>query len=258
MTNNYLDTFNKYFEMIPATTHVLKIEVYKLRYQVYCIETGFLNSEKYPEGIEFDEYDQQSIHYLIRHRESGMYAATTRLILPDEENPEKLFPIELHSKIDNYAAIKQIPRNTLGEASRFCVSKEFKRRKNEFGTLTGINPELEVVFSEDERRTFPHITIGLLACLVKLCNENDINYFFAIMEPALIRLFSALGIFFMGIGPLVDYHGKRQPCIINVVEMLDGAALKNPNIWNMLTDNGNFRLNLSISNVPEIRNITKY
>ena len=70
MTNTII-TFNQYFEMVPATSDELKNEVYKLRYQVYCIETQFLNSEHYPDDLEFDEFDQQSVHYLIRHRKSG-------------------------------------------------------------------------------------------------------------------------------------------------------------------------------------------
>jgi len=34
---NTIDHFNQYFEMVPAISEELKNEVYKLRYQVYCI-----------------------------------------------------------------------------------------------------------------------------------------------------------------------------------------------------------------------------
>ena len=221
-----IDAFNEYFEMVPACSCDLKKEVYKLRYQVYCNETGFENPEHYPEKIEFDDYDKHSIHYLIRHRKSDVFAATTRLILPDVTNIEKLFPIENFSQIDNVELLKNVPRINIAEASRFCVSKEFKRRKNEPDTLTGINSDLEMNFTGDERRVFPYLTIALFTCLIKMSEENDIYFWYAVMEPALIRYFSSLGIYFVGIGPLVDYHGIRQPCMIKVSDLLDGVAKK--------------------------------
>jgi N-acyl amino acid synthase of PEP-CTERM/exosortase system len=225
--------------MVPAISDELKNEVYKLRYQVYCIETEFLNSEHYPEGLEIDEFDQQSVHYLIRHRRSGDYAATTRLILPDANNPEKLFPVELHSEIDNVAVMQPINRRHLGEVSRFCVSKAFKKRKNEEHTLTGIDVDWQVdYFTLDELRTFPHIALALITCVIKASHENDIHYLFASMEQALLRFLSVPGINFTKIGPLANYHGPRWPTAIKITDLLDCVAEKNLDIWNLLTNNG--------------------
>ena len=39
--DNIITPFNEYFEMVPALTDELKNEAFKLRYQVYCVETGF-------------------------------------------------------------------------------------------------------------------------------------------------------------------------------------------------------------------------
>ena len=155
MANNIIDHFNEYFEMIPAISDELKNEVYKLRYQVFCIENNYLISDIFLMNMEFDDYDQHSVHYLIRHRKSGDYAATTRLILPDANNPEKLFPLELYCEIDNFAVMQSINREHLGEVSRFCVSKAFKKRKNEAHTLTAIGSDWQDHFTLDERRTFP-------------------------------------------------------------------------------------------------------
>lgn len=240
MASHILDAFNGYFEMVPASTDTLKQEVYKLRYQVYCIETGFEKPENCPGGVEVDEHDPQSIHYLIKHRKSGLYVATTRLILPDVKNFDEKFPIESHCVIDNVEAIKGIPRRELAEVSRFCVSKECKKRKKEYGTLTGISAETDMTFTEDERRTFPHITIALIACLIKISAEHHIKYWYAVMEPALLRFLSTLGIYFTHIGPLADYHGKRQPCVIKVSDLLSGVASKSPDLWVMLTNEGQY------------------
>lgn len=233
--------FNKYFEMIPAISDELKHEVYKLRFQVYCVEMGFENHQEFPEGLEFDEYDQYSSHYLIRHRGLGIYMATTRLILSDANNPEKPFPIEIHSQIDDVALLKTMPRPHLAELSRFCVSKKFRRRKNEQQLVTTNDADSELAYGQEEKRSSSHLTLALFACAIKMSSENNIHYWYAIMEPALMRVFSALGIHFVGIGPLVDYHGLRQPCVIKVNDLLDGVAKKDLNYWNMLTNNGQFR-----------------
>lgn len=226
--------------MIPAYSDALKNEVYKLRYQVYCIETGFENPELYPHEREFDEHDSHSLHYLILHRKSQIYAATTRLILPDPNNHEMLFPIEKYTRIDNIELLRNIPRENLAEASRFCVSKSFKRRKSEAGTLTGVASNWADNFTEKERAIFPHITIGLLSCLIKMSAKNDIHYWYAVMEPSLARFFSSFGIYFVPIGPLVDYHGKRRPYMIKMSDLLDGVAKKDINYWNMMSNNGRY------------------
>lgn len=240
MTNSIIDTFNEYFDMVPAISDELKNEVYKLRYQVYCLETGFEDPDLFPDGLEIDEFDSHSIHYLIRHKKLGIYMATTRLILPCPNNIEKLFPIEIHSQIDNLDALKHISRNYLGEASRFCVSKDFRRRKNEIHTVPGISEETEKVFSQDEQRIFPHLTLALIACLIKMSRENNIIDWYLIMEPALIRVLSTIGISFVLIGPITDYHGMRRPCIIRVDDLLNGVATKNLEYWDILTNKGRF------------------
>ncbi|MGZ4981737.1 MAG: PEP-CTERM/exosortase system-associated acyltransferase [Methylobacter sp.] len=240
MANNILDHFNKYFEMIPATSDELKREVYKLRYQVFCIENKVFDSQHYPDDLEFDEYDQRSVHYLIRHRKSGEYAATTRLILPDANNPKKLFPLELHCEIDNLAVLQPINRGHLGEISRFCISKAFKKRKNEEHTLAAIGSDCDDYSTLPEQRNFPHITLGLIACFIKASYENDIHYLYAGTELSLLRLVSAWGINFTKIGPMANFHGKRMPGVIKVDDLLDGVAKKNLDIWNFLTNAGRF------------------
>jgi N-acyl amino acid synthase of PEP-CTERM/exosortase system len=247
---NNIDVFNKYFEMVHAASDELKIEVYKLRYQVYCIETKFENPELYPDGLEFDDFDQQSVHYLIRHRKSGDYAATTRLVLPDAKKPEKLFPIELHCEIDNIAVLP-LNRKHLAEISRFCVSKAFKKRKNEANTLVGIDPNWQPdQFTLDERRTFPHISLALMICVIKASYENNIYYTYAAMEPALLRFLSTLSINFITIGPLGDYHGERWPTMIKATDMREDTAEKNLDIWNLLTNEGTFWPNIKKEDNP--------
>jgi N-acyl amino acid synthase of PEP-CTERM/exosortase system len=240
VANNILDHFNEYFEMVPAISDELKNEVYKLRYQVFCVENKVFNSQHYPDNLEFDDYDQRSVHYLIRHRKSGEYAATTRLILPDANNPKTLFPLELHCEIDNLAVLQPMNREHLGEISRFCIPKAFKKRKNEGHTLEAISSDCDDYFIPSEHRNFPHLTLALIACFIKASHENDIHYLYAGTELSLLRLVSAWGINFTQIGPLANFHGKRLPGVIKVNDLLDGVAEKNLDMWNFLTNAGQF------------------
>jgi len=233
-----MDAFNQYFEMVPAVSDALKEEAYKLRYQVYCLEiAGYSNPKDHPDCREYDEYDRHSLHYLIRYRKSGEYAATARLILPDINFPEKAFPLEANCKIDNIDMMQQIDRANLAEASRFCISKAFKNRKNESTSLMGIDSDQcgnLSYFSFEERRTFPHLSFALVVCLIKGCQENAIDYLYGTLEPAWLRYLSSAGIHFTKIGPLADYHGLRWPGVIKISELVDTLAKENFPLWTFL------------------------
>lgn len=235
-----VDAFNEYFEMIPANSDALKQEVYKLRYQVYCVEKGFLETRA--NGMEYDEYDAHSSHYLIRHRDSDCYMATTRLILPDSNHPEKLFPMEVYSQIDNIKLLNTMHRGNLAELSRFCVSKQFRRRANERDLLV-TNDVDENRCSRREKDSSAHLTLALFACAIRMSSEHNIHYWYAIMEPASKRIASALGIHFVELGPLrpsAHYYGMRAPYAIKVDDLLNDVAEKDLDYWNMLTHNGQF------------------
>jgi N-acyl amino acid synthase of PEP-CTERM/exosortase system len=241
LAKNSIEAFNDYFEMVPALSDELKNEVYKLRYQVYCIENSYENPEHYPDNLEFDEFDQHSVHYLIRHRKSGDYAATVRLILPDTHNPEKLFPLERHSQINNATVMQPINRKYLGEISRFCVSKAFKKTKNQTYTSPDTNADLlSGCFTLNERQTFPLISIALIGCFIKASHENNIHYLFACMEPSFFRFVAPLGINLIKIGPLVNHHGERWPAMIKISDLLDSVAKKKPAVLSLLTNKGTF------------------
>jgi len=103
--------FNQYFIMQPANTSCLLEDVFRLRYRVYCLELKW--EAPNDTGLEIDQYDEYSSHYLIRHRASGEPAATVRLIL---QNPLG-FPIQ------KSADIRLDAISNPAEASRFCVSE---------------------------------------------------------------------------------------------------------------------------------------
>ena len=230
-------SFHDYFDMVPVTHIELKQAAYRLRHQVYCQELGFEKAENFPDGMEKDEYDDFSQHYLIQHRKSGVYAATTRIILPTPGDLAKPFPTELHSNIDRGDLLAGVPRQQIAEVSRFCIRKMFRRRKGEEGQVSGVGSDLQLYLasSDKERRAYPHLTIALISCLLRMSEANGITHWYAIIEPGFIRLLQVLGIHFITIGPAVEYHGLRYPCVIKVANLLEGVKQKTPEIYEFLT-----------------------
>lgn len=168
-----------------------------MRYQVYVIETGFERPEDSPDGLERDVFDLRSDHYLLRHRRTGIFAATARMILPDPSDPWVTFPIETHCPFhDGAAFFNPEVRRHLGEVSRFAVTKSFKKRVGEAGTQMGIADNVEIYFYEDERRVLPHLSLRLLAVELRMMHIHGLTHCYAVMEPALCRLISRFGLIF--------------------------------------------------------------
>ena len=245
--------FNEYFEIIPAINvqsmpelsqecRQIIVNCQKIRYQVYCIEHDFEKQEEHPDHLENDDYDDLSLHALLQHKPSGDFAATVRLVTFQALGESGLFPMELHSEFDEQgqAIIDSFPRDSIAEVSRFAVSKTFRKRLldsnyhgiNEFGEKREI----------DSKRIIPHITLGLFKVLFQMSKKAEVRYWYAVMEVTLIRLLKRFGFNFIRVGPVVEYHGKRVPCCINVSDALDNIKKVHPDIWDFITDYGLLKL----------------
>lgn len=246
MQQDLLSAFNQYFELVHADTDELRAQVFQLRYQVYVLETGFETEADCKSGIdaagevillEEDEFDARSDHYLLRHRRTGIYAATTRLILPQAGVPEARYPIELHCQLDAPVTETSL-RTHLGEISRFAVSKVFKRRLGESNSIAGVAANIDVYFEDDERRVLPHISLGLFAAVMRMAHTHHVSHCYAVMEPALVRLLGRFGVVFRRIGPDVEYHGLRVPCLTTADEALPNIRQIAPQVWDLITNRG--------------------
>ena len=93
--------FEEYFQIVLADTPALRDTVFRLRYQIYCMETGFERPEDFPDGLEKDAFDGRAVHSLLQHKASGDYAGTVRLVLADPRDKLKPFPVERHTLIES-------------------------------------------------------------------------------------------------------------------------------------------------------------
>ena len=230
-----IEVYRRWFEVVPATTDELRDDVFRLRYQVYCVENPFEDPADNPNGLETDAFDVRSTHSLLIHRPSCEMAGTVRLVLPNPENPDESFAVQQVCREPLLRDPARFPVARMAEVSRFSISKNFRRRRGD--TLYGITDGRPLP-AEEERRVAPHMTLGLIESLVRMSVENDVSYWCAAMEPKLLRLLSRLGIYFDPIGPLVEFHGLRQPCFIKLDTFLNRVKAERPDVWEVITDDG--------------------
>jgi N-acyl-L-homoserine lactone synthetase len=194
-----------------AETTALLRESYRLRYQVYCAERGFLPGQQ---GIEWDEYDEFSRHAVLRLRHSGVVVGTVRLVLPKSPAGGDDYPIQ---HVCDPALLRGLPLARTGEVSRFALTKQTR----------GLGPSSSSL-----------LRLALIQGAVRLSAEAGHSHWLAVMEPTLIRLLRATGVHFTPLGPLVDYHGFRQPAVAELVPTLRRLAVKQPVVWDFVTQGG--------------------
>ena len=203
--------FSQYFRIKFANTKELRHQAFKIRYGVYAEELGW--EPQNDSQMESDECDDYSFHCLLEHKRTGVFAGCIRLVIPPATNPTLPLPFEqhcLHSARPEVVDSTSLTRGSFGEISRLAVLSTFRRREREKNipyVLQDINPE--TVYSEDERRNFPNIAIGLYlagTALAEICNHQGM---FVMMEPRLNRRLKRFGLPFVQCGDEMDYHGNR-------------------------------------------------
>lgn len=175
-------------------------DVYRVRYDVYCLERGFEEPSSCPGRRESDGYDPYSLHFIAYASlpEGGMLpVGTVRLILP---NPQGL-PVEKHCNVDVSKFCADPER--VAEISRLAVSSVAARR-------AGISKRL--------------ITLGLITALSNGLRSLKTDYVVVAMSRGLERLLKACGLGFLAAGLPVEYHGIRTPFYAEVGALRAGLV----------------------------------
>ena len=200
------DQFALFF---PRSTEQLD-DVFRLRYQVYCLERGFEPAE---DGRERDEFDPFSRHAVIRHRGNHQAVGTVRLVAAVAGSAPYL-PL---TQACDPALVQHLPRASTAEISRFALSKRYRAE-------TGLSE--------------PLLRLFLMRGIVALSGELGLTHWCALMEPCLLRLLRMTAIHFQPAGPLVEHHGLRQPSTARIGDVLCRMHHEQPLIWDFITDAG--------------------
>ena len=219
----YYERYSSMFEGLVADTPSLKRECFKLRHQVYCRETGYepVSSNR----IECDHYDGASVHALLRHRESGAFAGTVRLILR-RRLEGNLLPTHKLCRQHGIMMPRYCQNDNLAEVSRLAITKDFRQQQ---------------MSKADRAAIASGMAIGLLVMVNQLAEDNDVTAYCAVLEPALLRLMGRSGIRFTPSGPVIDYHGRRQICHSPVDRVRNDVQRAAPDLMNFLDQQGPFK-----------------
>ena len=205
------------------------LDIYKLRYEVYCLECHFLNAEDYREQLEVDEYDEYSTHISAFNLDNEIIGSV-RLVQPGRNQP---YPFETHCSV--FDGFEYPDRAKTGEISRLVVKKTYRRRRGdsmegvsrdfvEKGNTAAIKP---VTDTHHRGNNSPLLLLGMYRELYRHSRQNNIYYWYAAMERSLARSLEKMGFKFMPIGPETDYYGKVTPYMVDLQEL--NARLRREN-----------------------------
>ena len=206
-------------------------DIFKLRHDVYCIECAFLSPEDYFDGMEFDDYDDCSMHFAAYTMDESLIG-TVRLVQPKAPRP---FPFELHCK--TFPGFKMPPRELCGEVSRLAVKRSHRRRRaDSVAGIPGLTPpnqagDVPLNPSVERRdRTSPMLLLGMYREMYRHSRQQGVRYWFAAMERSLAFSLERMGFRFEPIGPVADYYGAVTPYMLNLSELTVKVAETNPTL----------------------------
>ncbi len=177
-------------------------ELYKLRYHVYCKEYHYIDLKDTHEGLEYDDWDVNSVHFIIRDQKNEI-AATVRLVKYSELG----FPIEKNFKysIDT----SKLDKNKIIEISRLIVTREYRRQ---------------------------HLLFLLIKGIYLFVKQNKLENVFCVVDERLYNLLIKIGIPIIKIGPPAMYQGYTYPCLLNVNEFEQELKVNNSKLFRYLLE----------------------
>ena len=210
-------------------SYVLK-EIYKLRYEVYCLERHYLEASNCKEEMETDEYDDCSIHFAA-YTLSNEIVGTVRLVQP---HPGQQYPFESHCV--PFPDFTYPAPESAAEISRLVVRKTFRRRRGD--SMEGISQDFREKGSTktiqpgstvrgDKRGNSPLLLLGMYREMYRHSRHNGIRYWYAAMERSLARSLGKMGFKFVPIGPQVDYYGPVTPHMVDLNELNERLKREN-------------------------------
>jgi N-acyl-L-homoserine lactone synthetase len=164
----YLETSG--YKFLSAETREDLEKVFRLRYQVYCVELGV--EPKNDSGLQRDVYDEYAVHFLALD-ENDKPVGTLRAV----PNNHLGFPMEADFLLTEYMKANGILKAV--DVGRFAIHRDVPR-------------EGRVV-----------IALGLFKCLGEFCEKNEINDLFATTQLKLAKRYEVNG--FRQIGEPFEY-----------------------------------------------------
>lgn len=176
-------------------------QAFRLRFDVYCLEKGWLEPNRYPNALEQDEYDErQSVHFVAVAPKTNDVVACFRLITYGQLG----FPCEEHFNLTKRA---KNPAQTV-EMSRLIIAEEHRGFRVTRKIILGLSRE------------------------IYMYNLNyKIRWCYAAVEPGLLTMIQRMGIPFEKAGQESDYMGETLPMILDMRDVEIKTSVEKPDVY---------------------------
>lgn len=219
--------FDNFYDVLIADDEYTRNQHHSVRYQVYCLETGYENAAQFPHNQEVDAYDAQSLPFIVNSKRNGESVASMRLIL---SGCRQLPTLQAFPDVNDL--LFSDPNHVVAEVSRLGVVGEYRRVTS---VHRGEEPHPAAAVSLADRRKEPAIMIGLLRAAYWYSRVNGISHWVFMAAPSLIRLLRNLGFEIQQVGPVVEYKGMRAPHVCDMETFAEKLVVKSPQLHRMFT-----------------------
>ncbi|MEO6422317.1 MAG: PEP-CTERM/exosortase system-associated acyltransferase [Candidatus Nitrotoga sp.] len=189
---------NNSYEVILADNEESKNIHYNLRYQIFCLEKGFEEADKFKDEMERDIYDDKAIHFLVKSK--NRWIGSFRIVidqfgsLPFQKVSTPYCPQFLQRELQT------------AEFSRLGILRPFQNLRN------GQSPKES---SENESE----IMLKMLHAGVDYCRTNGIGHIICLCRRSIGRVLNQFGLQARSIGPAIIHHGPRTPFAFNLADI---------------------------------------
>ena len=169
----------------------------EFRRNVYYNKFGYLSGDDLID--EWDEFDDYSIHFALKHKASGTMVGYFRVVCSVEST---LLPIESYYQDCFFNEINPdaLSRGSICELSRFSLLTRISYEKEGFN------------FLDDEELLLLSLSRHALATsIASVVSAAGRDHAFALVEPRFVRLIKGSNVFFKRVGEFQDLYGKRAP-----------------------------------------------
>jgi len=173
-----------------------------------CLElrhTTFVEETKIFESEGEDEFDERSVHILLKHLPSGRFIGCARIILGKPCPTMDILNIYPYNK----AYYDSLTNSEVGEISRLCVPRS--------------------VIEDLDLKILP--SLPLFIGIIQASHNDHIRYWVTGMEPRLNRLLNRFGLDLNKVGDTQDYYGKRAPYLSKIKDVLEQVKSVNIDLY---------------------------
>ena len=196
-------------QIVPDADPTSMQAIYRLRFEVYCREYGYLPPADHTDQRESDGYDSMSAHFGAFNRNDEL-VGYVRLVAADAAGR---FPLH-HRGAVLFSGHTWPDPNEGREISRLMVRHDYRRRRGD--TLAGTTDPDSHPDHVERRIHSPQILLSLFRQMYQFSLRCETRYWYATMDRCLMRSLVAQGFSFLRIGPPMDYFGPVAPYLADL------------------------------------------